>query len=93
MLKNLSTTYDCKSAGTPSGLAFLEDKYTKKVVKFYQKPHDLLLCHYLTGTGLRVNRLTVNSRFFYSYTSKALELAFPSDAERCFFALRSSLFT
>ena len=41
----------------------------------------------------RVNRLTVNSRFFYSYTSKALELAFPSDAERCFFALRSSLFT
>ena len=24
---------------------------------------------------------------------KALELAFPSDAERCFFTLRSSLFT
>ena len=77
-----------KSAGTPGGLAFLEDKYTKKVVKFYQKPHDLLLYHYLTGYGL-----TVNSRFFYSYTSKALELAFPSDAERCFFTLRSSLFT
>ena len=41
----------------------------------------------------RVNRLTVNSRFFYSYMSKAPELAFPSDAERCFFTLRSSLFT
>ena len=25
--------------------------------------------------------------------SKAVELAFPSDAERCFFTLRSSLFT
>ena len=23
MLKKLSTTYDCKSGGTPSGLAFL----------------------------------------------------------------------
>ena len=29
-----------------------KDKYTKKVVKFYQKPHDLLLYHYLTGYGL-----------------------------------------
>ena len=26
-----------------------KDKYTKKVVKFYQKPHDLFLYHYLTG--------------------------------------------
>ena len=80
-----------KSAGTPGGLAFLEDKYTKKVVKFYQKPHDL--SYIITSRGNEVNRLTVNSRFFYSYTSKALELAFPSDAERCFFTLRSSLFT
>ena len=29
MLKNLSTTYDCKSGGTPSGLAFI--KKTKRV--------------------------------------------------------------
>ena len=50
---------------------------TKKVVRFLIEPHDLFLYHYLTG----VNRLTVNSRFFYSYTSKALEL----------FTLRSSL--
>lgn len=27
----------------------VKDKYTKKVVKFYQKPHDLFLSHYLTG--------------------------------------------
>ena len=39
----------------------------KKVVRFLIEPHDLFLYHYLTG----VNRLTVNSRFFYSYTSKS----------------------
>ena len=49
---NPERIHERKSAGTPSGLAFLEDKYTKKVVKFYQKPHDLLLCHYLTGYGV-----------------------------------------
>ena len=46
MLKNLSTTYDCKSGGTPGGLAFLNKK-TKKRAKASQNNAFALLLYIL----------------------------------------------
>ena len=65
-----------------------KDKYTikgREIQSETSRPFSYIITS-------RVNRLTVNSRFFYSYTSKALELAFLSDDERCFFTLRSPFF-
>lgn len=42
MLKNLSTTYDCKSAGTPGGLFFTKDTNNPTMMdEFFQKVPSL----------------------------------------------------
>ena len=46
------------------------------------------MCH-----GLMAHPLSFCVVMFYVIRAKAVELAFPSAAERCFFTLHSSFFT